>query len=147
MFPYANELTLFESIPRAFTNGSDFKYSRMYIQFLSSVSMKSDLYRIAVYHLWGYIYDLGEILWKLRCMVKGARAQKIGLKSTYLKMIKVRVLAKKCDVKWLTLNKCWLHILKDETCMIYKVNSFCVRAQENDFLFILNGILEFFLQN
>ena len=39
-------------------------------------------------------------------MVKGARAQKIGLKSTYLKMIKVRVLAKKCDVKWLTLNKC-----------------------------------------
>jgi len=28
--------------------------------------MKSDLYRIAVYHLWGYTYDLGDILWKLR---------------------------------------------------------------------------------
>ena len=37
--------------------------------------------------------------------IKGARAQKIGLKSTYFMNISyVRVSAKKCDVKWLTLN-------------------------------------------
>jgi len=36
----------------------------MYIKLHPSVSMKSDLNRIAVYHLWGYTYDLGEILWK-----------------------------------------------------------------------------------
>jgi len=41
----------------------------MYIQLHPSVSMKSDLNRIAVYHLWGYTYDYGEILIKLRCMV------------------------------------------------------------------------------
>jgi len=62
------------SIPRAFTNSLDFKYSRMYIQLHPSVSMKSDLNHIAVYHLWGYTYDLGEILWKLRCMVKCSRS-------------------------------------------------------------------------
>jgi len=32
--------------------------------------MKSVLNRIAVEHLWGYTYDLGEILWKLSCVVK-----------------------------------------------------------------------------
>jgi len=48
-------------------------------------------------------------------------------------MIWVRFLAKKYDVKWLTVKKCWLHILKDEKCMLYKVNPFCVRGQENDF--------------
>jgi len=42
----------------------------MYIQLHPSVSMKSDLNRIAVYYLWGYTTDVGEILWKLRCMVK-----------------------------------------------------------------------------
>jgi len=42
----------------------------MYIKFHPSVSMKSDQTRIAVYHLWGYTYDLGEHVWKLMCTVR-----------------------------------------------------------------------------
>jgi len=37
--------------------------------------------------------------------IKGARAQKIGLKSTYLKNDLDKSLSKKSDVKWLTLKK------------------------------------------
>jgi len=37
----------------------------MYIQLHPSVSMKTYLNGFAVYHLWGYTYVLGEILWKL----------------------------------------------------------------------------------
>ena len=72
MFPYANELTLFETDwSRELLQTAKFlKNSRMYIQLHFSVSMKLDQNRIVVYHLWGYTYDLGEILWKLRCMVK-----------------------------------------------------------------------------
>ena len=55
---------------RAFHFISFFKYTRMYIQLHPSVSMKSDLNRIAFCHLWGYTYDLGENLWKLMCTVK-----------------------------------------------------------------------------
>jgi len=68
-----------QSIPRAFTNSYDLKYSRFYIQLHPSVSMKSDPNHIAVYHLWGYTYDLGENLWKLRCTVKCSRSTVIKL--------------------------------------------------------------------
>jgi len=30
-------------------------------------------------------------------------------------------------------KKLWLHNLKDEKCMKYEVNPFCVRGQETDF--------------
>ena len=42
---------------------------------------------------------------------------------------------------------------KNEKCMYYEVNPFCVRGQEKDFPFIMNGILKMawfvhiFLQN
>ena len=50
--------------------------------------------------------------------LKGARAQKIGLKSTYLKIGFRQVLAKKCDVKWLTLKQNFTtNLKKNEKCM------------------------------
>jgi len=36
-----------------------------------------------------------------------------------------------------------LHILKDEKCMLYEVNPFCVRGQENDFpSYVMNDVLK-----
>ena len=67
MFPYANELTPFETDrSRELLQTARISNIRectiMYIQSHPSVSMKSDLNRIVVYHLGGYTYDLGEIL-------------------------------------------------------------------------------------
>jgi len=79
MFLYANELTPFETDrSRELLQTARILNIRecmiMYIHLRPSVSMKSDLNRVAVYHLWGYTYDLGDILWKLRCMVKCSRS-------------------------------------------------------------------------
>jgi len=76
MFPYMRMslLRLKPIDPESFYKRPGFKYSRMYIQLHPCVSMKSDQNRIAVYHLWGYTYDLGKILWKLMCMIKCSRS-------------------------------------------------------------------------
>ena len=45
-------------------------------------------------------------------------------------MIKVRVLAKKCDVKWLTLKQILTTYFKRWKMHVIKVNPFCVRGQD-----------------
>jgi len=58
---------------------------------------------------------------KQSTLFKGTRAQKIGLKSTYLKKLKYdlgKSLSKEMWCKMADTKKdFWLHILKDEKCM------------------------------
>ena len=63
--------------------------------------------------------------------MKKLEHRKLGWKK--LKYDFGKSLSKEMWCKMADTKKNWLHILKDEKCMQYEVNPFCVRGQENDF--------------